>query len=44
MKAIVLIGDKLVGKAIANRTCIRSEEILGSEGVPPGKMFRGHAL
>ena len=35
-KAIVLIGDKVVGKATANRTCIRSEGKLGvlSRGVP----------
>ena len=25
MKAIVLIGDKVIGKAMANGTCIRSE-------------------
>ena len=29
MKAIVLIGDKVVGKAIAIRTCIRREENWG---------------
>ena len=28
-KAIVLIGDKLVGKAIANRTCVTSEGVWG---------------
>ena len=31
MKAIVLIGDKVVGKAIAIRTCIRSEGNWGLE-------------
>ena len=29
VKAILLIGDKVVGRAIANRTCIKSEGKLG---------------
>ena len=36
---IVLIGDKVVGKAIANRTCIRNEWKLGAWGLAPRKIF-----
>ena len=39
VKAIMFIGDKVVGKAIANKTCIRNEGKLGSGGLPPGKMI-----
>ena len=37
MRAILLIGDKVVGKAIANKTCIRKEEKLGVWGLAPRK-------
>ena len=43
MKAIVLIGDKVVGKAIAIRTCIRSEET-GVWGFAQRKFVRPRPL
>ena len=36
---IVLIGDKVVEKAIANRTCIRSERELGVWRLAPREIF-----
>ena len=44
VKAILLIGDKVVGKAIANRTCTSSDGKLEVWGLAPRKNFSGHAL
>ena len=39
VKAIVLIGDKVVGKAVTNRKCTRSEGKLGVWGLAPRNNF-----